>query len=136
VLMERAALPAPDVLIADVGTTVLEGPSFEPLRAIEAEIERDWPGVEAVKGRLAPMTSLTLQEVDAPRRVSWWIEPVRQQRAPADDPFAARAPDDASMQKDAARVAQDVGTEAATLLAPLSVDVLVSANVFLDVLPR
>lgn len=135
-LMARADLPAPDVLIADVGTTVLEGPALEPLEEIEAAIERDWPGAEVVRERLAPMTSLSLQEVNAPRRVSWWIEPVRHQRAPGDDPFAARAADDASMQPDAARIAAEVGAEAAERLAPLAVDVLVSANVFLDVLPR
>lgn len=135
-LMQRAALPAPDVLIADVGTTVLEGRSFGSIAAIEAEMEREWPGADVVRERLAPMTSLRPQDVEAPRRVSWWIEPVRQQRAPGDDPFAARAPDDASMQADAARLAREVGTEAAERLAPLAVDVLVSANVFLDVLPR
>jgi hydroxymethylpyrimidine pyrophosphatase-like HAD family hydrolase len=135
-LMQRATLPPPDVLIADVGTTVLEGPSFQPLRPIEAEIARDWPGADVVRERLAPMDSLTLQEVDAPRRVSWWIEPVRSRRGSAADPFAARAPDDASMQAEAARIAAEVGAEAAERLAPLAVDVLVSANVFLDVLPR
>lgn len=135
-LMARADLPAPDVLIADVGTTVLEGPLLEPLEAIESEIERDWPGADVIRERLSPMTSLTLQEVAAPRRVSWWIEPVRQQRASGDDPFAARSPDDASMQADARRIASEVGAEAAERLAPLNVDVLVSANVFLDVLPR
>lgn len=135
-LMERASLPAPDVLIADVGTTVLEGPSFEPISAIQAEIERDWPGAHAVRERLAPMTPLRLQEIDASRRVSWWIEPVRQRRAAGHDPFAARAPDDASMLADAVRIAAEIGAEAAERLTPLAVDVLVSANVFLDVLPR
>jgi len=135
-VIERAALPPPDVLIADVGTTVLDGSSFELLTAIQAEIERDWPGVDVVRERLAPMTSLTLQAIDASRRVSWWIEPVRQRRAAGHDPFAARAPDDASMLADAARIAGEVGAEAGERLAPLAVDVLVSANVFLDVLPR
>lgn len=135
-LMQRAALPAPDVLIADVGTTVLEGSSLAPIAPIEAEMEREWPGADVVRERLARMTSLRPQDVEAPRRVSWWIEPVRQQRAPGDDPFAARAPDDASMQADAARLAREAGAEAAERLAPLAVDVLVSANVFLDVLPR
>jgi HAD superfamily hydrolase (TIGR01484 family) len=135
-LMERASLPAPDVLIADVGTTVLAGPALEPIEPIEAAIEREWPGTDVVRSRLAPMESLRLQDVDASRRVSWWIEPVRQQRGSADDPFAARPPDDASMQADAARIARQVGAEAVDRLASLPVDAVVSANVFLDVLPR
>ncbi len=135
-LMARSSLPAPDVLIADVGTTVLDGVSFEPIAAVEADIGRGWPGAGVVRERLASMMSLQLQDVDAPRRVSWWIEPVRTQREAEGDPFAARGPDDVSLGAAAARIAADVGAEAVARLAPLAVDVLVSANVFLDVLPR
>lgn len=135
-LMERARLPAPDVLIADVGTTVLRGDGFEPVATIEAELARDWPGADTVRARLAALPGLTEQDVDAPRRVSYWIDQVRLQRGEHEDAFAARAPDDPSFQSGAARAAAAVGAEAAGRLAPLTVDVLVSANVFLDVLPR
>jgi hydroxymethylpyrimidine pyrophosphatase-like HAD family hydrolase len=77
--------------------------------------------------------------VDSPRRVAYWIEPVRERRAAAaagTDPFAARAPDDASLADEAHEIATELGAAAAAALADLNVDVLVSANVFLDVLPR
>src|SRR5690606_15083361 len=102
--MERGSLPGPHVRAAGGGMTVLARAALDPMEPIEAEIEREWPGTDVVRSRLAPMESLRLQDVDASRRVSWWIEPVRQQRGSADDPFAARPPDDASMQADAARI--------------------------------
>jgi hydroxymethylpyrimidine pyrophosphatase-like HAD family hydrolase len=52
------------------------------------------------------------------------------------DPFAAHAPEDAALGAEAERVAGDVARRAEVLLGDLDVDVLVSANVFLDVLPR
>ncbi|MGH7445672.1 MAG: HAD-IIB family hydrolase [Longimicrobiales bacterium] len=139
-LLARASLPEPDVLIADVGTTVLHGAGPVPVTEIEAELDRLWPGAEAVRARLHDVAELTPQEIEAPRRVSYWIEPVRERRGQAaasePDPFAARAPDDESLDDQAAAIADRVAEDAAAALAPLDVDVLVSANVFLDVLPR
>lgn len=145
-LLARASLPEPDVLIADVGTTVLHGAGPAPVTEIEAELDRLWPGSDVVRARLHDVAALTPQEIEAPRRVSYWIEPVRARRAqnapaspggPADhDPFAARAPGDASLDDEAAATADRVAQEAAAALVPLDVDVLVSANVFLDVLPH
>lgn len=129
-------LPPPDVLIADVGTSVLHGLGPERVRAIEAELDAKWPGSHAVRGQLARVNGITQQEVESPRRVSYWIDDVRARRATAADPFSARPPDDASFGSDAAEIAARIGAEAAQALAPLHVDVVVSANVFLDVLPR
>lgn len=139
-LLARASLPDPDVLIADVGTTVLRGAGPAPVTEIDSELDRLWPGADVVRERLRDITELTPQDIDAPRRVSYWIEPVRARRAqaaPADhDPFAARAPDDASLDDESAEIADRVAREATAAVASLDVDVLVSANVFLDVLPH
>ncbi len=135
-LLDRAALPAPDVLIADVGTTVLHGAGPEPVAEIEAQIDEIWPGSAAVRARLAGVAGLTPQDIAAPRRISYWIEAVRVRRSEAGDPFAARAPDDASLDRAAAAMAEQIAGTASQALEPLAVDVLVSANVFLDVLPR
>jgi hypothetical protein len=91
-----------------------------------------------VRQRLEGVAGLTPQEVAAPRRVSYWIDDVRRLSAPAPgvDPFAARAPGDASLAADAARMAADAAARARVALAGLDVDVLVSMNVFLDVLPH
>ncbi|HSJ32020.1 MAG TPA: HAD-IIB family hydrolase [Longimicrobiales bacterium] len=137
-LLGRSALPEPDILIADVGTSVLHGAGPARVREIEAEMDTVWPGADAVRDRLASVGALTAQEVDSPRRVAYWIEPVRVRRSttPSQDPFAARPPDDASFDRESHDIALNVAGEAAAALEDLDVDVLVSANVFLDVLPR
>ena len=137
-LRERTGLPEPDVLIADVGTSVLHGTGTAHVTEIEAELARHWPGREVVRERLGHISGIAPQEVEAPRRVSYWIEKVRQRSAPdtSGDPFAARAPDDPSLDDVAARIAMSAAAEVRKALTGLDVDVLVSANVFLDVLPR
>lgn len=137
-LLGRSALPEPDILIADVGTSVLQGAGPARVSEIEAEMDAVWPGAAAVRDRLASLRSLMAQDVDSPRRVAYWIEPVRARRSAtaSQDPFAARPPDDASFDAASHDIALSVAGEAAMALEDLGVDVLVSANVFLDVLPR
>lgn len=136
-LAERVGLPEPDVLIADVGTSVLRGLGPDRIGEVEDELDALWPGSDVVRERLAPLGDrLVPQDVRAPRRVSWWIEPVRRRRAASADAFAAAPPDDPSLDPEAAALAEAVAADAARALAGLAVDVLVSGNVFLDVLPR
>lgn len=135
-LAARTDLPEPRVLIADVGTSVLQGLGPRRIDAIEAELERAWPGTAAVRERLAALDELGPQDVDSPRRASYWIEPVRRSGAAGPDPFAARAPDDDALGAAAEAVAAAVAEQAVHRLEGLGVDVVVSANVFLDVLPR
>ena len=139
-LAERTPLPEPDVLICDVGTSVLRRLGPDRVEDIEAELDRVWPGADLVRERLRDLEAagdLAPQEIAPPRRVSYWVEPVRRQAEPAadDDPFAARAPDDESLGAGAEQLATSVAARAAERLAGLDVDVVVSANVFLDVLP-
>lgn len=139
-LMAGTPLPEPDVLIADVGTSVLHGLGPERVEPVESELERRWPGADAVRQRIAGLEGLTEQDVDAPRRVSYWIEAVRRRakaaRAPDADPYAARPPDDPTLGPAAEALARAVAERTTARLAGLGVDVVVSANVFLDVLPR
>ena len=139
-LLTAAGLPAPDVLIADVGTSVLHGAGPVRVADIETELDALWPGTDPVRSRLAAVKELSLQDVDSPRRVAYWIEEVRVLRdagMSADaDPFAARAPDNASLDSRSHAIAMRVARDATRALERLDVDVLVSANAFLDVLPR
>lgn len=139
-LIARVRLPVPDALIADVGTSVLHGVGPQHVAEVEAELERGWPGAGTVRERLADLDLLTPQDIDAPRRVSYWIEPVRRRRdadaSGGSDPFAAPRPGDASMDAASARIAEQAEQAAAAALDGLDVDVLMSANVFLDVLPH
>lgn len=139
-LLSETDLPEPDVLIADVGTSVLRGAGPARITRIEVELDAIWPGLDIVHERLATLDMLTVQEVDSPRRAAYWIEPVRERRAAAApagaDPFGARAPDDVSFDSESHALAMDAARAAGSVLTDLNVDVIVSANVFLDVLPR
>lgn len=134
-LIQREQLPVPAITIADIGTSVLRGIGPDHVSAIEQEIELRWPGSERVRWRLAEFADLELQPVDAPRRVSYWIARNRALRRPAGDEFDARAPDDPSLASAAAQHAKAVARRAADALTGLQVDVLLSGNVYLDVLP-
>lgn len=101
-------LPQPDLLIADVGTSVRRGPRLEPLEAIEAELDAVWPGAEMIRERMARVEGLEEQEVRAPRRVSYWIR-------------------NGGMEEAIER--------AAAALGEMNVDLVASADVYLDVLP-
>ncbi|HEX6937930.1 MAG TPA: HAD family hydrolase [Longimicrobiales bacterium] len=108
-LMAEAGLPRPDVLIADVGTTVVGGLDFAPVEAIEREIEARWPGADVVRERLNGLDIVAEQELDVPRRVSYWLA------------------GDADMEDALARVRER--------LDGLAVDVIGSAGTYVDVLP-
>lgn len=74
VLREVVGLPRPDVLITDVGSSVLTARRDERLHALEGELDRRWPGNEAVRERLQPLLHLMdEQPVEAARRVSYFV---------------------------------------------------------------
>lgn len=101
-------LPFPDLLIADVGTSVRQGANLEPVTPIEAALDAVWPGADTIRGRLEAVSGLEEQDVRAPRRVSYWIR-------------------EGSMDEAIDR--------ASSALGELSVDLVASAGVYLDVLP-
>jgi sucrose-6F-phosphate phosphohydrolase len=107
-LMDEADLPHPDVLVCDVGTSVLAGPDLVPVAAVEAALDSLWPGAEAVRDRLEGLAGIEEQEIRAPRRVSYWL------REGAMD---------------------EVLAEMAERLEGLPVELVGSAGVYLDVLP-
>lgn len=107
-IMAEAPLPHPDLLICDVGTSVRHGPDLTPLTEIESELDLLWPGAETIRSRMANVPGLEEQELRPPRRVSYWIR---------------EGSMDEAMER--ARVA----------LGDLDVDLVASAEVYLDVLP-
>jgi HAD superfamily hydrolase (TIGR01484 family) len=107
-LIGELPLPQPDLLIADVGTSVRGGPDLDPVVDVESELDAVWPGAEKIRERLAGVAGLEEQDVRAPRRVSYWIR-------------------QGSMDEAIGRAAEALGD--------LSVDLVASASVYLDVLP-
>ncbi|MEM1019287.1 MAG: HAD-IIB family hydrolase [Pseudomonadota bacterium] len=73
-LIEDEGIPRPKLIIADVGTSVLDGDSFEPVAALEDWIDGHWPGDAAAQDILKDHDHhLTLQDVFGGRRRSYFI---------------------------------------------------------------
>ncbi|MQA92705.1 MAG: HAD hydrolase family protein [Gemmatimonas sp.] len=72
-IIAEAPLPQPDLLIADVGTTVVRGDDFQPLREVQGTIEDLWPGADTVRHLFRDFPGIEEQEVRAPNRVSYWL---------------------------------------------------------------
>lgn len=104
-LLSDPTLPQPDYIICDVGCTVVEGSTQQPIIEIQAEIEKRWPGEHVVEDIMAAFEGLSRQEVPQERRCSFLCEP--------------------DAVTDEVRAAVD----------GLSCDLLYSAGQYLDVLP-
>ncbi|MEX2282723.1 MAG: HAD-IIB family hydrolase [Gemmatimonadota bacterium] len=137
-LIVRRSLPEPELLIADVGATVVHGCGHRHVSEVERGIQSvSWPGVAAVGERLAGIAELEAQRIRTTRRASYWITPTRLLRqAAAKDLFGASALDDDSLSAAAGGTAAFFARRAAHALRDLPADVLMSANIYLDVLPR
>lgn len=107
-IIRELPLPQPDLLIADVGTSVRGGPDLEPVEEIESQLDAVWPGADTIRQRLVGVPGLEEQEVRPPRRVSYWIR---------------EGSMDAAIDR------------AAAALGDLNLDLVASAGVYLDVLP-
>lgn len=105
-LLDNPVIPDPDYIICDVGATILNGQTLEPVQPIQSEIENQWPGTLVIQKRMRKVKGLRLQPVSQQRRCSFFY--------------------DGHTDIDAVkRIADDMG-----------LDVLVSAGRFLDILPK
>jgi hydroxymethylpyrimidine pyrophosphatase-like HAD family hydrolase len=152
-LMAEAGLPHPDLLIADVGTTVRHGPDLAPVTALESEIAECWPGGAAVRERLAGLQGIVEQEVRSPYRVSYSPASTAHLAASSLSPAEIRDLDSSRKVGTAGKVSYTSSPSnpqseppgkvlaralevARERLAGLPVDLLGSAGIYLDVLPR
>jgi hydroxymethylpyrimidine pyrophosphatase-like HAD family hydrolase len=107
-------VPRPDYVIGDVGTTIAGGPGIEPLPELEHDIATRWRrgapsnehAREALRALLAQEPGLREQDTPFRHRLSYWYEP-------------------ATLSSGTLRKIRTAGY-----------DGLLSANTFLDVLPR
>jgi HAD superfamily hydrolase (TIGR01484 family) len=73
-LREIVGLPRPDIFITDVGSSVLPAWRDERFEALEWELGRRWPGNDAVRQCLQPLSPLIEEQpVEAARRVSFFV---------------------------------------------------------------
>jgi hydroxymethylpyrimidine pyrophosphatase-like HAD family hydrolase len=105
-LLEDAEIPDPQFIIADVGATIVHGKTLDPVAEVQDPIERRWPGAERVRQRVSAFPGLVYQDVPQERRCSFFAE-------------NGHIPDDL----------------VEVVAADLGCDVLLSAGIYLDVLP-
>lgn len=105
-LLSDPSLPRPDLIICDVGATVVHGHDLEPVLPLQNRIAQLWPGTHQVLHALEGLAGLERQDVPQERRCSFY----------AQDPGLRAAVE--------ARV------------APIGCEVMFSAGRYLDVLPR
>lgn len=72
-LLAERDLPLPDVLIADVGTRVVQGPEFTDVPDLDAFLDARWPGHRPIREHLEGFAGIMEQDVHPPRRVSYWL---------------------------------------------------------------
>ena len=105
-LLSNPVVPNPDYIICDVGATVLDGQTLEPIQPLQTDIESRWPGALLIKKKLKKVKGLKLQQVSQERRCSYFFDETT----------------DIDVVK---RIADEMG-----------LDVLLSAGKFLDILPK
>ncbi|HRO45357.1 glucosylglycerol-phosphate synthase [Agriterribacter sp.] len=105
-LLDNPVIPDPDYIICDVGATILNGQTLEPVQPIQSEIENQWPGTLVIQKQMRKIKGLRLQPVSQQRRCSFFYD----ERTDIDT---------------VKRVADEMG-----------LDVLLSAGRFLDILPK
>ena len=101
-----AEVPRPDLIIGDVGTTVVHGHDYSPVTHVEAWIDDKWMGTDLAEERLQDIKSLERQPVFGGRRLSFYYHD-----------------------------ANEAKTKQAELI-DLGYDVLMSDNIYFDILPR
>ena len=73
-LLNDPVIPNPDYIICDVGATIVNGRTLEPVQPIQAEIENRWPGSLLVGNSLKDISGLRRQEVPMTRRSSYFFD--------------------------------------------------------------
>ena len=105
-ILSDPAVPVPDFIICDVGGTVVEGGTLQPVQPLQAEIDRRWPGERAVADAMLAFAQLERQEVPQQRRCSYFCH------------------------------GDAVTPALAEVAAALDCEVLYSASRYLDILPK
>lgn len=71
-LLNDQIVAQPDYIICDVGATVVNGRTLEPILSIQSEIEAKWTDIHVLKERLSEISGLKFQEVPQQRRCSFY----------------------------------------------------------------
>ncbi|AFY69136.1 HAD-superfamily hydrolase, subfamily IIB [Thalassoporum mexicanum PCC 7367] len=81
-LCQDPSFPAPDYIIGDVGTTIVNWPSRQPLDAVQDWVANTWGQAnDRVKEMMANEPGIELQPVMGPYRVSYFYKPDQLQQS-------------------------------------------------------
>ncbi len=105
-LLSDPFLPRPDIIVCDVGATVVHGDDLEPIQPLQNRIARLWPGTHEVLHALEGVEGLERQDVPQERRCSFYTN----------DPTLI--------------------AEVESRVRTIDCDLLFSAGRYLDILPR
>ena len=105
-ILSDPTIPVPDYIICDVGATIVDGRSRQPVQPLQSDIDARWPGEHTVAQAMAAFAALERQEVPQQRRCSYFC------------------------------TAEAVDARIEEVAAGLGCDVLHSAQRYLDILPR
>ena len=73
-LLHDPTIPIPHYIISDVGATVVDGLTLEPIAAIQSDIEQRWPDEHLLKQQLTSIPGIQPQEVPQQRRCSFYYD--------------------------------------------------------------
>ncbi len=71
-LLNDPVIPNPHYIICDVGATIVNGLTLEPIQPLQAAIEEKWPGHLEIYNKLKNVNGLQWQEVPQMRRCSFY----------------------------------------------------------------
>ncbi len=105
-VLSDPTIPVPDYIVCDVGATIVDGVTRQPVQPLQSTIDACWPGERAVADAMARFTRLERQDVPQQRRCSYYCS------------------------------ADAVNGDIAAVAASLGCEVLYSADRYLDILPK
>ena len=73
-LLKDPVIPNPHYIICDVGATIVNGLTLEPIQPLQASIEEKWPGHLSIFNNLKKVRGLQWQEVPQMRRCSFYYD--------------------------------------------------------------
>jgi len=62
-ILNDPIIPNPDYIICDVGATIVNGHTLEPIEPLQGSIEQKWPGRLRIEETLSHLSELNYQEV-------------------------------------------------------------------------
>jgi glucosylglycerol-phosphate synthase len=105
-LLSDPTIPDPDYIICDVGCTVVDGHTQQAIQPLQGNIDKRWPGEHVVEQAVAHIPNLQRQDVPQERRFSFFCG------------------------------ADAVTSELKDVVRELDCELLYSAGLYLDILPK